>query len=197
MTILTLRGLIASACAACAALSCPPARSQLPQSPQLSQLSQPRTGRLIVVADKGGSTAQPYYEAIDLVADKAGPRAAPAPQGDARPRAGSESDMLPVRSPSLSPGKVSRRMVQAPGLRPIFLIGDDDLSKAWLRARLPFLSQIKAAGFVVDVSTAPALQALRQMAGGLELVPASGVDLAQRMQITHYPVLITSSSIEQ
>jgi integrating conjugative element protein (TIGR03765 family) len=194
MTIQTLRGLIASACAACAALSCQPALSQSPQS---SKLTQPRTDRLIVVADKGGTAAQPYYEAIDLVADEAGPRASPAPQGDARPSAGSELDMLPVRSLPLSPGKVSRRMVQAPGLRPIFLIGDDDLSKAWLRARLPLLRQIKATGFVVDVSTAPALQALRQMAGGLELVPASGVDLAQRMQIKHYPVLITSSSIEQ
>jgi integrating conjugative element protein (TIGR03765 family) len=191
MTIQTLRGFIASACTAYAALSCQPALSQS------SQLSQPRTDRLIVVADKGGSAAKPYYEAIDLVADKAGSRAVPAPQGDARSRVGSEFDMLPVRSPSLSPGKVLRRMVQAPGLRPIFLIGDDDLSKAWLRARLPLLKQIKATGFVVDVSTAPALQALRQIAGGLELVPASGVDLAQRMQIKHYPVLITSSTIEQ
>lgn len=184
----TLRGLTVSVCTACVALSCPPA---------FSQFSQTSTDRLIVVADKGGSAAQPYYEAIDLVADKAGSRAAPGPRDDARPRSGSEVDMLPVRSPSLSPGEVARRTVQAPGLGPIFLIGDDDLSKAWLRARLPLLKQIKATGFVVDVSTAPALQALRQMAGGLELVPASGIDLAQRMKIKHYPVLITSSSIEQ
>ncbi len=180
-----LRSLILSACAAFAAIQCVPA------------LSQVRVGKLIVVADKGGSSTRPYFEAIDVVADETAPRTTPSSQSKARPHTGGESDMLPVRSPSLSPGEVSRRVVQAPGLRPIFLIGDDDLSKAWLRARLPLLRRIKATGFVVNVSTTAALQVLRQLAGGLELVPASGADLAQRMQIKHYPVLITASSIEQ
>lgn len=58
MNTQTLHSLIAALCAAGAAISCPPV------------FSQTRTGKLIVVANKGGSAAQPYYEAIDLASDE-------------------------------------------------------------------------------------------------------------------------------
>ena len=105
--------------------------------------------------------------------------------------------MLPVRSERLSPGEVQRRVIQAPGLTPLFLIGDDDLSRAWLTERLSALRDRNAIGLVVNVETADALASLRQLAGGLMLAPVSGDDLAARLGLKHYPVLITATGIEQ
>lgn len=105
--------------------------------------------------------------------------------------------MLPVRSGRLSPGAVQRRVIQAPGLTPIFLIGDDDRSRAWLKERGPALRDRNAIGLVVNVETAQALASLRQLAGGMTLSPVSGDDLAARLGLAHYPVLITATGIEQ
>ncbi|MDP1008003.1 DUF2859 domain-containing protein, partial [Klebsiella pneumoniae] len=49
-----------------------------------------------------------------------------------------EATMLPVRSASLSPGDVARRVIQAPGLTPLFLVGDDaeeNCTDSWLQSR--------------------------------------------------------------
>ena len=165
--------------------------------------AQPATVQLIVVADQGGASALPFYEAIDVIqrpsdqASTKGLLGTQSPPTLIAPKPASDQDMLPVRSSTLSPGTVSWRSITSPLLQPIFLVGDDALSRAWLRQRLPLLRQIKATGFVVNVSTAPALQALRQIARGVSLTAASGDDLGQRLQIKHYPVLITRSIIEQ
>lgn len=164
--------------------------------------AQPTVRPLIVVADKGGASAQPFYEAIDVVerpSDQGRTSGTPDPRTPAliAPKPATDQDMLPVRSPTLSPGTVSWRAITSPLLKPIFLVGDDSLSRAWLRQRLPLLRQMKATGFVVNVSTAPALLALRQLAPGVTLIPASGDDLGQRLQIQHYPVLITATIIQQ
>ncbi len=105
--------------------------------------------------------------------------------------------MLPVRSARLTPGDEPRRVIRAPGLAPLFLVGDDDRSRAWLRQRRAALQELRAAGLVVNVATPEALAALRRLAPGLMLAPVSGDDLAQRLGIRHYPVLITTTGIEQ
>jgi len=109
----------------------------------------------------------------------------------------SETDMLPVHSARLTPGKVERRIIHASGLRPLFLIGDDARSRTWLRARIESLRTLRAVGFVVNVDSPDALASLRQLASGVTLVPASGDDLAQRLKLNHYPALITATGIEQ
>ena len=151
---------------------------------------------LIVVEDRGGASALPYYQALDLQ-----PRAgeAPAPRIDpprTPERRFGEADMLPVRSTKLSVGEEPRRTIQAPGLTPIFLVGGDDRSRAWLRQRAAALRGLGAVGLVVQVDTEPALAALRALAPGVTLVPASGDDLAHRLDLRHYPVLITATGIE-
>lgn len=108
-----------------------------------------------------------------------------------------EADMLPVQSIILSPGEVSRRTLNAPGLPPIFLIGDDPLSRNWLRERYTTLQDLNAVGLVVNVSTKAALDDLRQLVPALTLAPVSADDLAQRLSLQHYPVLITAGAIEQ
>jgi integrating conjugative element protein (TIGR03765 family) len=78
----------------------------------------------------------------------------------------------------------------------MFLLGDDERSRAWLRSHVETLRALHAVGFVVQVDSEAALQSLRQLAADLTLTPASGDDLAQRLGLTHYPVLITATAIE-
>ena len=151
---------------------------------------------LIVVEYRGGVSALPYYQALHP--QDAGPDQPPV--ATPVPRAGNsavaEAAMLPVRSARLSPGDEPRRVIRAPGLLPLFLVGDDDRSRAWLRQRRAALQELRAMGLVVNVATPEALVTLRRLAPGLMLSPISGDDLAQRLGIRHYPVLITATGIE-
>lgn len=151
---------------------------------------------LVVVEDKGGASALPYYRALNPQDAPPGPPATPHPA----PRIGSPADaeaaMLPVRSARLAPGDEPRRVIRAPGLTPLFLVGDDDRSRAWLKQRRAELQALRAVGLVVNVATPEALAALRRLAPGLVLSPTSGDDLAHRLDIKHYPVLITATGIE-
>jgi len=108
-----------------------------------------------------------------------------------------EAALLPIRSPSLLPGPVEPRVNNLPGITSLFLIGDDPRSHAWLQQRLPELQRLGAAGLVVNVESATALQALRNRAPGLSLTPVPGDDLGQRLGLNRYPVLITATAIEQ
>jgi len=151
---------------------------------------------LIIVADRGGVSALPYYEALNLQPRTgiASPRIE-IPRSPAKPF--NEADMLPVRSMRLSPGEVARRVIEAPGLPPLFLVGDDERSRAWLRQRAPYLRGLAAVGLVVNVASAEALAVMRALVPGLPLAPAAGDDLAERLGLGHYPVLITATGIEQ
>lgn len=67
---------------------------------------------LIVVEDGGGTSALPYYEALNLqprVNSPARPQI-PTPQVPATPA--DEAAMLPVRSAKLTPGTVARRVIE-------------------------------------------------------------------------------------
>ncbi|MDH0096561.1 integrating conjugative element protein [Pseudomonas sp. GD04158] len=163
----------------------------LPWLPMLAQAD-----ALIIIEDRGGVSALPYYEALHLL-----PRAeVSAPRIEMpRPPAGvvNEASMLPVRSVRLSPGKVARRTIEAPGLPAFFLVGDDQRSRAWLRQRAPRLRELGAVGLVVNISSAESLDALRALVPGLRLSPVAGDDLAERLGLRHYPVLITATGLEQ
>ncbi|MGY8590759.1 integrating conjugative element protein [Paracidovorax citrulli] len=157
----------------------------------------PRPG-LIVIEDRGGVSAQPYYDELGLPPLRAS--GAPSTGGAAKstaPVVPVEAVGLPVRSTLLSPGVVEARPLQAPGLPPFFLVGDDARSRAWLQQRAGALRQLRAAGLVVNVESPQALQELRALAPGLVLSPASGDDLARRLGLRHYPALLTATGIEQ
>ena len=158
---------------------------------------------LTVVEDRGGVSALPYYQSLHL---ERRPASVEAPNGASTragiigkllPRPSGEDSLLPVHSTRLSVGRVAARVIEAPGLTPFFLIGDDDESRAWLHRRVEALRALHAVGFVVEVSSYASLQSLRELAPGLSLAPASGDDVAGRLAIRHYPVLITATGIEQ
>lgn len=152
---------------------------------------------LIVVEDLGGPSALPYYEALNLQPRANAPVRPPIPTPQVPATPADEAAMLPVRSAKLSPGAVARRVIEAPGLRPFVVIGDDEASQAWLRRHAASLRERGAVGLVVNVETAQALARLRALAPGIPLAPVAGDDLADRLGLRHYPALITATGIEQ
>ena len=144
---------------------------------------------LIVVEDHGGVSAVPYYQ--DLVPEPTG-QSAPLENIGVRGQGS-----FPVRSDQLTPGELQGRVINAPGLQPLFLIGDDAMSKAWLSQRRDQLQQLNAVGIVVNVASAERFAEVQRWADGLQMVPAPSNDLAQRLGIKHYPLLITATAIQQ
>ncbi|MFT0546146.1 integrating conjugative element protein [Allopusillimonas ginsengisoli] len=152
---------------------------------------------LIVVEDGGGVSALPYYEALNLPLRGSGAPRSPIPIPQIPLSVDAEAQMLPVRSAKLTPGSVTRRVIEAPGLQPFFLIGDDEVSHAWLRRHGSSLRERNASGLVVNVETMQGLERLRSVGSGLQLWPVSADDLADRLGLRHYPALITATGIEQ
>jgi len=116
----------------------------------------------------------------------------PPPLGAADPEA-----LLPIQSPGLTPGEVAARTHDRPFARPFFLIGADAQSRKWLLTHRDRLKEVGAVGMLVQVDTLEDLRAIAALAEGLSVLPASGSDIAQALEITHYPVLITARGIEQ
>lgn len=108
-----------------------------------------------------------------------------------------EAWILPVRSSLLSPGQITPRALNMPGLRPFFLVGEDPQSLAWLHQRAAELQEMGAAGLAVEVANTEALARIRAAAPDITILPVNGNDIATRLQIEHYPVLITATSLEQ
>lgn len=153
--------------------------------------------RLIVIEDRGGTSALPYYEALNLQPRAAAPARPPIPTPQLPATPADEATMLPVRSAKLTPGTVARRVLEAPGLRPVVIVGDDDASRSWLQRRATALRERGAVGLVVNVETVQGLARLRSLAPGVPLAPVAGDDLAERLGLQHYPALITATGIEQ
>ena len=105
--------------------------------------------------------------------------------------------LLPIRSPGLTPGPVTSRSHTLPVTQPLFLIGADDLSKAWLARHRRQLEALGAVGLLVEADEVADLDAIATLAGELPIVPASGADIAQSLGLTHYPVCITGKGIWQ
>lgn len=108
-----------------------------------------------------------------------------------------EDWMLPVRSSLLRPGAVAPRALDMPGLPPFFLVGGDPRSLSWLRENSARLRTMGAVGLAVEVADAAALERIREAAPGLSILPVNGDDIAARLQIHHYPVLITATGLRQ
>ncbi|NWA11008.1 integrating conjugative element protein [Pseudomonas gingeri] len=150
---------------------------------------------LKVVEDLGADSALPYYRSLNPSPSALSAKAMALPP--VRLAAYGEADMLPVQSESLVPGHLDPRVHHVPGLQPVFLVGDDELSRRWLQQRAAVLRDLGAVGLVVSVQRLQALAELRQLGTGLTMVPAAADDLARRLGLKHYPVLVTATGIEQ
>lgn len=143
---------------------------------------------LKVIADLGGQSTEDYFSAINRQPEVQ-------ERAPAVTRPAGEAGMLPVSTPELTPGPVASRPLNLPGIGALFLVGDDALSRAWLRENAARLQQLHAAGMMVNVESAEGVASLRALVPGLTMAPASGSTLARRLQLSHYPVLITDTEM--
>lgn len=105
---------------------------------------------------------------------------------------------FPVSSPRLTPGIVQSRVIDRPGLdMPVFIVGYDKMSIAWIQHNRERLLNHHATGIVVNVDNQEQLNHLRQIAKGLEVNPVPGDKIAKQLELAHYPVLISRNRIEQ
>ncbi len=79
----------------------------------------------------------------------------------------------------------------------MFIVGDDSTSQAWLKQKLSVLQGMQAVGLAVNVSNAARLQEIRRWAPGLKVMPVPASDIAGRLGLKHYPVLITATALQQ
>ncbi|EGQ8533378.1 integrating conjugative element protein [Vibrio parahaemolyticus] len=103
--------------------------------------------------------------------------------------------MLPVRTPGMSPGQVARKAITQSVGQPLFIVGDDARSHRWLRAKQDYLTRIHAVGVVVNVNDARGWRRMTQY--GLTVYPVRGDDFANAFGITHYPVLVEDHTVKQ
>jgi integrating conjugative element protein (TIGR03765 family) len=108
-----------------------------------------------------------------------------------------EDWMLPVSSSLLRPGAVTPRALDMPGLRPFFMLGSDPRSLSWLRENSARLQAMGAVGLAVEVANIEALNRIRAAAPGTVILPVNGDDIAARLQISHYPALVTATTLAQ
>ena len=166
--------------------------TQAETMPRMSLAERPS---LEVLADHGGEPARPYFVAIGMAEVPEEEGYAPDPRA---PVPFSEADMLPVTSERLSPGEVHMRPLELPSrMTPFFLVGDDALSLRWLETRGEVLRELNAVGLIVEVAAPEGLERLREAAPGLELRPTPGDDLAGRLGLAHYPMLVAAQGLEQ
>jgi integrating conjugative element protein (TIGR03765 family) len=105
-----------------------------------------------------------------------------------------------IASPGLTPGTQARIATGKAGTvlpRPLFLVGADEFSLNWLREHRERLMHIGAVGLIVQADSDADIEAVRAVAGKLQLAAGSGAMLARHFGITHYPVLIGPEWIEQ
>jgi integrating conjugative element protein (TIGR03765 family) len=102
-----------------------------------------------------------------------------------------------VHTKELTPGVVKRRKVSFKNFsQPIYIVGDDELSKNWLKKYKDRLNGLKATGFIVNVSSNKSyLQFSKEF--GVNPIPINGKEMAEHFGIKHYPVLISQHLIEQ
>ena len=149
---------------------------------------------LVVVGDYGGQSALPFYDAIN---NESNEWETQTPVTLPIPSVATPAMVLPVRTPEMTPERFDPRAVSLPGIGALYLVGDDPLSREWLKTYAEKLNAMHAVGMVVNVDSDVALQELQQLAEGGILSPMPGSDLANRLQLAHYPVLITETALTQ
>ena len=107
------------------------------------------------------------------------------------------SELLPIRSPGLSLGPVTRQAFDAPVPLAFFMIGSDDESLQWLARHRDELKEQGAIGLLVDADDEADLKAVAAVAKGLPMTPGSGDDIGKALGVSHYPFAVTKGHIWQ
>jgi integrating conjugative element protein (TIGR03765 family) len=105
---------------------------------------------------------------------------------------------LPVAFPVVTKSMRSGRLQTPLQLRtagwlaaPMFVVGDDSLSKQWLAANRQRLQRSGATGLVVNVASIEAFRALRALVPDVPMAPGSVEGLAQQASLSVYPLFVS------
>jgi integrating conjugative element protein (TIGR03765 family) len=102
------------------------------------------------------------------------------------------SAMFPLKTTLLAPGKISPTNVKMLMPMPIFVVGDDPMSRAWIKRNSQVLFDLQATGIVIKAATEADFWALRNAYPALRMVPSHGDDLNRTFGLRAYPFLIKS-----
>ncbi|PHS00173.1 MAG: integrating conjugative element protein [Blastopirellula sp.] len=105
---------------------------------------------------------------------------------------------LPIETPAMRPGRVtltpsSLRYLQ----QPLFLVGSDPASQAWLIEKKQSLIEISAVGLLIEAKDMSDVETMLSIAGELRLVPASAQGFSEELGLTYYPILLSKDGWEQ
>lgn len=105
---------------------------------------------------------------------------------------------FPYKTEGLSLGKVEPRNIQKPDLpRPFFIMGSDEQSRAWLRKNKDRFIALGAIGFLVEAKNLEEFELVQETAEGVYVGRFQWNGMVQELGISHYPVLVTKTTIEQ
>lgn len=108
------------------------------------------------------------------------------------------SVQVPINSTVWKAGKIVSRDAYYPNLmRPIFVVGADETSLAWLKKWRAQLKEKKAIGWIVQAKNEQELRAIDAAGAGLMFMAVGGEKISKLFNLNSYPVLISSRSIEQ
>lgn len=103
---------------------------------------------------------------------------------------------LPVQSKA-TVGQISRHHVAfAEFSNALFIIGDDQVSKRWLKEHTDVLRKLHALGFITNIKNPETLNTL-QTTSGLPLLPANVDDLMEILGTSHYPLMLNEGVVWQ
>lgn len=103
----------------------------------------------------------------------------------------------PLPKTEMTPGIEGKRTVNLTWLTtPIFLIGSDEQSLQWLKQHQTDLVSLHAQGLLVNAQSSADISQIRSSFSDLSIMPLSANMIADRLDIKHYPVLITSTEIK-
>jgi integrating conjugative element protein (TIGR03765 family) len=105
---------------------------------------------------------------------------------------------VPIRTSNMRPARIESRDAYFPNLvTPVFIVGADANSLAWLRTWREVLFNVGAVGWVVQAEDAGELRAIAEAGRGLRMMTLDGESIPEVFGVSSYPVLITSRAIEQ
>jgi len=109
-----------------------------------------------------------------------------------------ELSLFPLISTAITPGKENTRFVDLHMLtQPFFIVGSEPRSQIWIIENRDRLRKLQARGLLVEALDHEDLKLIRSIAKGFTIVPAKGEPFAEKLNLKHYPVLITDCSIGQ
>ena len=106
--------------------------------------------------------------------------------------------IFPFQAQGMTVGTVTTQNVNFKQLTtPIFLMGSDPTSIAWLQKYKDRLIALGAQGFLIQASSMDDVSNVKSIAGNLPVSMLPNSSIGQSFGVSHYPVLISNHLIEQ